>query len=701
MLQQLRWAGAGLVLVGLILVSANASGLVQGLATASSPPPCNPGGVSPKGCFFTLEDDTGSPLASLKTAKLPEDPKLNEYVADRTALLQLGKSLFWDQQVGSDGQACASCHFSAGADPRTKDQISPGLKATPIDHAFTVARSPNGTLSKDDFPIHKLADPNNRASQVVRDSNDVVASQGVMYRSFISVPTFPFSDSRGQNTFDTCKSIADPDAFQVAGMNVRRVEPRNTPTMINAAFNARNFWDGRAQETFNGVDPFGARSKDARVYSFSLGGMAAQALQISFSSLASQAVGPPESPFEMSCDGRHFPDIGHKIFGVKPLGQQFVANDDSVLGGLSMGRVTPFNKQGLAVTYTQLVQKAFQPKWWAAPQGVNIGGKLYTQMEANFSMFFGLAVQDYMQTLIADDTPMDRFFDGKTTSLSAQQQRGMALFQSVQGKSPDGTPIKTSDNQPVDARCIICHGGPEMTAASIDAQSDERIERMALANGGCAIYDAGFLNTGVRPTAEDPGVAGLDPYNNSFAETQLAIRGKLSQLVPGAQQPYGLDPAVGTTANCEGANIQSAFKAPQLRNVELTGPYMHNGGMLTLRQVIDFYARGGDFNNPDLDSNIRPFHLTEKDKTDMVAFLMALTDERVKFERAPFDHPSLCVADGETGNNHTVNGSPRGTFPGPQDVRSANDEQLCIKSVGAGGRPDPLGPFLGANQFAK
>jgi len=38
-----------------------------------------------------------------------------------------------------------------------------------------------------------------------------------------------------------------------------------------------------------------------------------------------------------------------------------------------------------------------------------------------------------------------------------------------------------------------------------------------------------------------------------------------------------------------------AFKAPQLRNVELTGPYFHNGGTLTLRQVVDFYTRGGDF----------------------------------------------------------------------------------------------------------
>src|SRR2546422_8026734 len=47
------------------------------------------------------------------------------------------------------------------------------------------------------------------------------------------------------------------------------------------------------------------------------------------------------------------------------------------------------------------------------------------------------------------------------------------------------------------------------------------------------------------------------------------------------------------------ARAQGAFKAPGLRNVELTGPYMHNGGMATLEQVVDFYSRGGDFAKED------------------------------------------------------------------------------------------------------
>src|SRR5207249_612242 len=154
---------------------------------------------------------------------------------------------------------------------------------------------------------------------------------------------------------------------------------------------------------------------------------------------------------------------------------------------------------------------------------------------------------------------------------------------------------------------------------------------------------------GVRPQRDDIAIADVDPFGNSFAETQLALNGTLSRLVPtSGEEPYGLDetgepgvigPPLHGTVNCDGTNIGAAFKAPQLRNVELTGPYFHNGGQLTLMQVVDFYNRGGDFNNPDLDSNMHRIGLTEQDERALVAFLLGLTDERVAHEGAPFDHP--------------------------------------------------------------
>src|SRR6266852_6237437 len=76
-------------------------------------------------------------LASLKTVPVPEPRNLAAYIKDRSAAIALGKALFWDMAIGSDGQACASCHFHAGADTRSKNQLDPGFRAVPPDFNFT------------------------------------------------------------------------------------------------------------------------------------------------------------------------------------------------------------------------------------------------------------------------------------------------------------------------------------------------------------------------------------------------------------------------------------------------------------------------------------------------------------------------------------------------------------------------------------
>src|SRR4030095_16693335 len=128
---------------------------------------------------------------------------------------------------------------------------------------------------------------------------------------------------------------------------------------------------------------------------------------------------------------------------------------------------------------------------------------------------------------------------------------------------------------------------------------------------------------------------------------------------------------VRPTAEARGRlpEAKGKFKVPTVRNVELTGPYFHTGGYLTLRQVVEFYNRGGDFNNNDKDSQSRQLRLSEAQKNALVAFMLALTDERVRYERAPFDHPALDVPDGPS-----------------------------LPAVGAGGRSpgNPVTPFLNA-----
>ncbi|HKT51046.1 MAG TPA: cytochrome c peroxidase, partial [Candidatus Angelobacter sp.] len=127
-------------------------------------------------------------LASLKTVPVPGPTaaELNNVVKDKSAAIALGKALFWDMQSGSDGfTACATCHFNAGADSRTMNQIDPGLRrvdasgnAAADSTTFYPGFGPNHQLSFSDFPLHKLSDITRSNSAVMDDNNNIVGSQG-------------------------------------------------------------------------------------------------------------------------------------------------------------------------------------------------------------------------------------------------------------------------------------------------------------------------------------------------------------------------------------------------------------------------------------------------------------------------------------------------------------------------------------------
>ena len=68
------------------------------------------------------------------------------------------------------------------------------------------------------------------------------------------------------------------------------------------------------------------------------------------------------------------------------------------------------------------------------------------------------------------------------------------------------------------------------------------------------------------------------------------------------------------------------FRAPTLRNIAVTAPYMHDGSLKTLEDVVEFYDKGGT-PNKNLDQKIKALHLTPQDKMDLVAFLNSLSGE--------------------------------------------------------------------------
>src|SRR5438128_276116 len=668
-------------------------------------------------------------LASLKTIAVPEPRNLAAFIKDRTAAIALGKALFWDMAVGSDGQACASCHFHAGADSRSKNQLNPGFRSVPPDTTFTVFNpgggGPNYQLKTGDFPFHKLADPGDQNSPVLFDTNDIASSAGVFAAAFTGVNS-PVLLGLSLNDTDR-GNIASPDpVFNVGGINVRGVEPRNTPTMINAVFNHRNFWDGRARFEFNGRNPIGKLDPTAKVLRVPVPGAAPDQislidgshpdLELDNASLASQAVGPPLSNLEMSFDGRNFSILGRKMVPRRPLAQQLVAPDDSVLGsmrGLAL--------KGLDTTYRAMIAAAIQNQWWdsafivqvnpdnsvtilspgtaqaAAINDTSAAANQFELIEFNFPLIWGLAVQMYEATLIANDSRVDQFLDGKSSALSAQEQLGKTIFE---GKG----------------RCINCHGGAETTNASVNnvVNAQELLERMVMGDGGIAVYDNGFYNTGVRPNAtinrngEDQGLgATIGPVNLPLSNSRLFQRCVQNQLA--AVPPPTVDqanaackvPSIAVRPNespllatpqalqpNERVAVDGAFKTPGLRNVELTAPYFHNGGQLTLEQVVDFYNRGGDFaraNQDNLDPDIQVLHLTADEKAALAAFMKAFTDERVRFEQAPFDHPELFVSNGAIGDNHQVVND--GSGKAAQDTKH-------IPAVGRGGRVVPDNNFL-------
>ena len=627
-------------------------------------------------------------IPSLKTVAVPGPTveQLAVYVRDRPAAIQLGKALFWDVKVGSDNQtACASCHSQAGADNRLTNQLDPGLLGG--DRTFQLGQ-PNHTLKASDFPLTKYL-LQNAESPKVSDVNEIVSSQGVYTADFLDV------SAAGKP--DKCESVSDAvgsggSGFHRDGLNTRRVEPRNSPTVINAVFNFRNFWDGRANNMFNGGDPFGLRNPNSFIYKNENGILRQIPVALPSSSLASQASGPPLSETEMSCRSRPFVLLGRKLLTQLPLSDQQIDAKDGVLALMAAQRAAKTQE-----TYEQLIQKAFQPSFWESATKIdvtsadfnkqasmdlvkkerkNLPGQNVSQTEANFSLFFSLALQMYQATLISNDAPIDRFAEGNAKALTPQQQNGMAVFKG-QG------------------RCVNCHGGAEFTNASFSRVIKERLEMMPMGNNITAIYDAGFYNIGVRPTTDDIGVGGIDHFGNPLSETRMVQAGKAALL------GNGFDPATNPAVSAtQRVAVDGAFKTPGLRNVELTGPYMHNGGKSTLKQVVDFYNRGGDFameNRANLAPDIMPLGLSETQKDDLVAFLLSLTDDRVKNQKAPFDHPSICVPVG-----HKQDAAGKLIAIGPNDpLKAAEVPYRCIAANGSAGASSPLTPFMGLSPYAR
>ena len=197
--------------------------------------------------------------------------------------------------------------------------------------------------------------------------------------------------------------------------------------------------------------------------------------------------------------------------------------------------------------------------------------RIYPQVFPGGDAAFALAnvskaIAAFERTIVSMRSPYDRYrWGGEPAAISDAAKRGELLFFSGER-----------------AGCFQCHGGWNFSGG-VRFEGGEGPGREDDSRGG-------FFNT---------GVAFYSPPNRGLYE-----RTRRTEDI-------------------------GKFRAPSLRNIALTAPYMHDGSLATLEEVIGHYAAGGRFTHPNKSPILRPFPMTDGEKRDLIEFLKSLTDADV------------------------------------------------------------------------
>lgn len=197
----------------------------------------------------------------------------------------------------------------------------------------------------------------------------------------------------------------------------------------------------------------------------------------------------------------------------------------------------------------------------------------------------GEALASYQRTLVAGGSRFDRWrYGGDRHALGAAEQAGFALFA---GKG----------------RCIACHAVGEEHALFADGR---------------------FHNTGIG-FARSRGAA------DAARRYPVQLAPGVFTEVAGTQLASVSEPRQEDSGRFEVTHAEAdrwAYRTPTLRNVGITAPYMHDGSLATLEDVIDYYQHGG-VDNPGKSPLLAPLQLTADEKRELAAFLRSLTGENV------------------------------------------------------------------------
>ncbi len=187
------------------------------------------------------------------------------------------------------------------------------------------------------------------------------------------------------------------------------------------------------------------------------------------------------------------------------------------------------------------------------------------------------AIAAFERYLSQPATPLDRFLKGEKGAISEKAKRGRALFEGKAG-------------------CIQCHNGPMLT--------DEKF------------YDLGVPDP---PEFEE---SGLQQVTVRF---QFYTKGSAEEVY----RTQKSDPGIYFTQ--KRLEDRGKFRTPPLRYLKYTAPYMHNGTLMSLEEVVDFYDKGG---GPDRWGNktkiLKPLSLSKDEKEALVEFLLATSGEEIR-----------------------------------------------------------------------
>ncbi|MFN3253214.1 cytochrome-c peroxidase [Roseibium album] len=191
-----------------------------------------------------------------------------------------------------------------------------------------------------------------------------------------------------------------------------------------------------------------------------------------------------------------------------------------------------------------------------------------------------MAIAAFERTLVQTDTPFDNYMRGDDAALDEAQKRGLELFTGKAG-------------------CSQCHNGALLTNQK-------------------------YYNLGVPPYDGWE----TDEIAQITFRYELYAKGSTEEMY----RTFKDDP--GAYFRAKDKNHLGKFRVPSLRYTKYTAPYMHNGMIETLEDVVEFYNQGGGENEfaKTKSELIKPLGLNDDEKADLVAFLESLTGERIVME---------------------------------------------------------------------